>query len=398
MTQDTGVRMEADDDKRDVGRLGLALSGGGVRAAVFHLGVLRCLADRRVLEDVTHLSTVSGGSLIVAAVMATNRLRWPGSSAYRETVFPALRTLLTSRDLFSLGAIGLGSAIRYNIGLFTRRAEILVQLLRQQWNIDAALRDLPDTPVWWINTTCLETGKNWRFSKREMGDWQFGRHYAPPFTVAQAAAASAAVPYAIGALNLKLPADGWYATDPATRTARNPIRPPLSSVRLWDGGAYENLGLEPLYKPNQGLVDCDYLICSDASGPLSTAPSGPLARLFKGQLASPRLFDIASDQIRALRSRMFMDAVARGRVRGVLLRIGNSTRGLDLKSGRTRSAPTYDDFSSEREVATAANHPTDLNALSCATFDRIARHGYEVADQTLSIYAPQQFPKSEGAR
>ena len=52
--------------------LGLALSGGGIRAAVFHLGVLRYLAERGVMERVTHLSTVSGGSLIVAAVITTS--------------------------------------------------------------------------------------------------------------------------------------------------------------------------------------------------------------------------------------------------------------------------------------------------------------------------------------
>ncbi len=218
-----GAGMASDEERaRNIGRVGLTLSGGGVRAAVFHLGVLRYLADRGALEQVTHLSTVSGGSLIAAAVITAAGLRWPGSAAYRDSVFPALRELLTSRDLFSLGAIGLGRAFQYNVALFTRRADILVDLLKQQWHIDALLSDLPDAPIWWINTTCLETGKNWRFSKREMGDWQFGRHYAPPYSVAQAVAASAAVPYAIGALRFELPANGWYATDPATRAARDP--------------------------------------------------------------------------------------------------------------------------------------------------------------------------------
>jgi len=370
------------------GRLGLALSGGGVRASVFHLGVLRCLAERGAMEQITQLSTVSGGSLAAAAVFTAAGTKWPGSPAYRDSIYPMLRSLLTCRDLFSFKALGLGGAFRHNIALLTRRADILAELLRQQWNVRALLSELPESPVWWINTTCLETGKNWRFSKREMGDWQFGRHYAPPYDIAQAVAASAAVPYAIGALRFELPPNGWYATDPATRAARTAIKPQLNSVRLWDGGAYENLGLEPLYKPSQGLVDCDFLICSDASGPLSTASSNPLRQLFKGQLASPRLFDIAADQIRALRSRMFIDAITRGAVRGVLLRMGNSTRNLDLKAGHVRVSSEYDDFSSETDVAAAANHPTDLNALSLAGFDRIARHGYEVADHTLRIYSP----------
>ena len=48
------------------GRIGLALSGGGFRAALFHIGVLACLAERGVLGHVEVLSCVSGGSIIGA--------------------------------------------------------------------------------------------------------------------------------------------------------------------------------------------------------------------------------------------------------------------------------------------------------------------------------------------
>ena len=47
-------------------RLGVALSGGGFRAAFFHLGVLRRLAELDLLRHVTTLSTVSGGSILAA--------------------------------------------------------------------------------------------------------------------------------------------------------------------------------------------------------------------------------------------------------------------------------------------------------------------------------------------
>ena len=47
-------------------RLGLALSGGGFRASLFHLGVLRRLAELGLLPHVTHISTVSGGSVVAA--------------------------------------------------------------------------------------------------------------------------------------------------------------------------------------------------------------------------------------------------------------------------------------------------------------------------------------------
>ena len=60
-------------------KITLALSGGGFRATVFHLGVLgACLARENHMEDVVLLSTVSGGSLCTGLVFALNEFKWPG--------------------------------------------------------------------------------------------------------------------------------------------------------------------------------------------------------------------------------------------------------------------------------------------------------------------------------
>ena len=48
------------------GKLGLALSGGGFRASLFHIGVLAALAERDLLRHVDVLSCVSGGSILGA--------------------------------------------------------------------------------------------------------------------------------------------------------------------------------------------------------------------------------------------------------------------------------------------------------------------------------------------
>jgi len=48
-------------------RIGLALSGGGIRSATFCLGVLRALARNKVLHRFDYLSTVSGGGYIGSA-------------------------------------------------------------------------------------------------------------------------------------------------------------------------------------------------------------------------------------------------------------------------------------------------------------------------------------------
>jgi choline dehydrogenase-like flavoprotein len=46
--------------------VGLAISGGGIRSATFHLGVLQTLARQRLIPQIDFLSTVSGGGYIGA--------------------------------------------------------------------------------------------------------------------------------------------------------------------------------------------------------------------------------------------------------------------------------------------------------------------------------------------
>ena len=366
-----------------------------MRAAAYHAGVLKRLAQEDLLERVSHVSTVSGGSLLISAVMTLNGLTWPGSAVYRDQVFPSLRRLLTTVDLFSARAIGWGGLFRFNRRLLTHRASVLADLLANRWGVTARVRDLPESPIWLINTTSLHSGKNWRFSSREMGDWVFGRHYAPDVRLAEAAAASAAVPYVLGALWLNLPAEGWFQTDPATRKPLQRTQPPTTRIGLWDGGAYENLGLEAIYKPGQAPDPDAFVICSDASGPVPPFGGTSPFAILKGRLAGPRLFDIASDQIRALRSRMFMRDVEGGTLRGALLKMGISVRDVDVRVRRMRPDRDYDGYLRDADVRAALGHPTDLRAMSPAVFERIARHGFEVADTVLTTYSPDLFPETQ---
>lgn len=52
--------------------IGLALSGGGYRAAAFHVGTLKALNKLGLLKDIDVISSVSGGS-ITAAYYALNK-------------------------------------------------------------------------------------------------------------------------------------------------------------------------------------------------------------------------------------------------------------------------------------------------------------------------------------
>lgn len=56
--------------------LGLALSGGGYRSAIYNYGVLKGLYEIGVIPQVDYLSVVSGGSWIGTAFSVSNDLRW----------------------------------------------------------------------------------------------------------------------------------------------------------------------------------------------------------------------------------------------------------------------------------------------------------------------------------
>src|SRR3954447_24385191 len=60
-------------------KIGLALSGGGFRATLYHLGLVRFLRDADILRQVTHITSVSGGS-IMAAHLVLNWDRYTGSA------------------------------------------------------------------------------------------------------------------------------------------------------------------------------------------------------------------------------------------------------------------------------------------------------------------------------
>ena len=47
-------------------RIGLALSGGGFRASIFHLGVIRRLEELGIMKCVHVISAVSGDSIVAA--------------------------------------------------------------------------------------------------------------------------------------------------------------------------------------------------------------------------------------------------------------------------------------------------------------------------------------------
>lgn len=94
------VRQKGLDDKVSVSelRVGLALSGGGIRSATFSLGILQALSRYGLLQKFDYLSTVSGGSYIGSFFGA---LYVPPESRGGDPLTPAEETTFVEQPLQS---------------------------------------------------------------------------------------------------------------------------------------------------------------------------------------------------------------------------------------------------------------------------------------------------------
>ena len=104
------------------------------------------------------------------------------------------------------------------------------------------MNELPDEPRWVINATAYESGKNWRFMRKRMGDYKLNYTPEPAFPLASAMAASAAFPILIGPLVLRTKGFAWARFTGESRHAILPTETRVPSIHLWDGGVYDNLG------------------------------------------------------------------------------------------------------------------------------------------------------------
>lgn len=341
--------------------IALALSGGGIRAMVFHLGVLQHLAERDLLGAVERVSTVSGGSLLVGLLLQQNELRWPTSEQFLKRLLPALRESLCTRSL-QWGA-GRQLVNPLNWRFLLSRANLLAMALQREWHVCGTLADLPEMPEWSINGTTAENGKRFRFKRHDIGDYTLGYASADHYPLANALAVSAAFPGGFGPLTLDAQHFEWRKRPwgaPATEAA--PVKPAFNRLHLYDGGVYDNMGLEPFFdvgKKSSKVGDC-YIISSDAGAPLSTGfDKGPL-NVFR--LA--RVADIMSDQSRSLRVRAFVDSIQTRPDSGAYLSIS-----MPATEDTARVAARF-----------ASSFPTTLRRLTTDEFDKISGHGYRVAD------------------
>jgi len=358
------------------GDIGIALSGGGVRAAAFHAGVLRYLAEQGLLEKVVHVSSVSGGSLFVGIVFQHGNYKWPSSEAYLQEVFPHIRKTLTTQSLQCSAFLRL-MFNPFNWRFILSRANVLAQAIHSAWDIKQPLSALPSAPVWSINCTTGETGRRYRFKNGTMGDYELGYADVNNFDIARAMAISAAFPGGIGPLTLKVKQFQWKKRKQWNAPQPELYKPPFSCLHLYDGGLYDNLGIEPMFNVGQQSLKDDETLPSDITCLLVSDGGSPLSRKSIPRPLNPfrfkRIADIAFDQCRALRVRVFINFLQKNPSAGAYLGIGSvaeSSIKEFLKDRETLAQKLLSrSWLSTDEVKRASTYSTTLRRLRAPTFD-----------------------------
>lgn len=374
------------------GPIGLALSGGGVRAAAFHAGVLRYLAEQGLLDKVVHVSSVSGGTLFVGMVFQYGNYQWPGSDKYLRDVLPHVRHTLTTQSLQCSAILRLAFN-PLNWRFILSRANVLAQAIRGLWDVKVPLSALRGIPVWSINCTTGETGRRYRFKNGTMGDYELGYADVVDFGLAKAMAISAAFPGGIGPLTIKVKNFQWTKRKYWEAQKSEPYQPPFSHLHLYDGGIYDNLGIEPMFDVGKQSLKKDETLPSQISYLLVSDGGAPFAREGIPHPLNPvrfkRIADIAFDQCRALRVRAFMSFLKKAPAAGAYVGIGAHAVSTikNFATGQEALAKKLlrEDWLSDDDATRAASYSTTLRQLKVSAFDLLERHGYETAKLNMEM-------------
>lgn len=239
-----------------LGELALSFSGGGYRAAAFHLGALRLLHRTELLRDVVALSTVSGGSIVGAAwvlsVLRGERFdafdkRFVGFMARTNVIREALEHLTAHRAHGRPSLIRSAACIYARPDLFgdTRLGDIV---LPEQ----APAADAPRFREVIFNSTEFRTGVDFRFRRSVNpratvgnGNLRVRRPVAERVRVADAVAASSCFPG--GFEPLLFPNHFAWPADFPLEEVQKELGPKFEGgVALMDGGIWDNQGVDSL--------------------------------------------------------------------------------------------------------------------------------------------------------
>lgn len=352
-------------------RVGLALSGGGFRAAAFGLGALRALHDLDLLRCVRVVSGISGGALM-SALWAYGPSDFGQFDAQAVELLSAGMQFKIAKKQLSPGhaALDLVSLTRSFLPVVRRRMEstttrtdalrhVLEDRLFGSTLIDSPTRTGVSTV---LSATDLRTTNAVRFSNVGSSCSAYGR-IQEPVSVAEAVSASAAFP-------LLLPA--------VERTYTFTRRDGTSSaekVCMTDGGVYDNLGLSVLMPGRSAAFtlhsyDLDYIISVDAG---RGRPGGSAARFLPARLS--RSFDITYRKTQDGGRAMLHAAAESGRLRGfVHAYLGMSDGRLPVPVAGLVAADRVHDY------------PTNFRAVPLQRLDALTSRGEQLTRALLGHY------------
>ncbi|MGQ0714558.1 MAG: patatin-like phospholipase family protein [Gemmatimonadaceae bacterium] len=358
--------------------IGLCLSGGGFRATLFHLGALRRLNELGVLHRVRTISSVSGGSLM--ALVLADAIRKLGGSLTRPFPDFDAQVAKPTDDLTASNFRGKLLRRRINPLNILRGREIVDHMatLLEKSTSKLTLPELPAAPNFVFCATDMAFGVNWVFERQRMGDYQVGYQAPPPddYPAGRAAAASACFPPLFNPLRTKFHERDFKNGKCTDRDLRKKC---VAGLRLTDGGNYDNMGLEPVWKRHE------IVLVSDGGGPFEFTPDrGLKSRIF-------RYADIVQNQARALRRRWLIasfsttdPATSRPVMDGTYWAVS---------SARSRYIPN-DSQGYSKEVARdlIANIRTDLDTFSDGERAVLENHGYFLADVAVRRHVSPLMP------
>lgn len=400
-----------------LGKVGLALSGGGFRASLYHIGVLAKLAELDLLRHIEVLSCVSGGSIIGAHYYlelkrelekneVLSRADYIGIVSRVEKEFlRGVQSNIRTRVASSIPA-SLQMAFQPGYTRTSRAGELYEKRLYSR--IDGIgsrpLRSLPikpkgttsfsprydnwshvsKVPMLVLNATAINTGHNWQFTATWMGEspqaingaidaiprlrrmYIDGRDPIPQkfqdIPLGQAVGASAAVPGVFEPIELRNAYPDW-------------------TVRLSDGGVHDNQGLASLLEES-----CKVLLVSDASGQMEEDDNPAGGALSVGlrtnTILQARVREAQYDQLQTLSSSGAVDGamfihLTKDLESPAVAFAGSSKQPAPPPSDRT-------EYLVDRVVQKQlAEIRTDLDSFSDAEAYGLMMSGYLMADHAL---------------
>ena len=117
------------------------------------------------------------------------------------------------------------------------------------------LKDIPASPNHIFCSTDLAYGVNWIFTKQQCGDYQVGYMSTPPdWKLSTAIAASSCFPPVFRPITLNLNPKELQGG----KAIGGPVRDQsIRGLTFTDGGVYDNLGFEPIWKNHEVVLSSD---------------------------------------------------------------------------------------------------------------------------------------------